>query len=274
MHQPNDDFQDRIQRILNEYKREELSDKYGAQFSLESNPNSPPEVEAQWLEHIDEFEHQFENATQIPLREFVGSPSTRPLADILPSELEAELNHLLDLLAEHGVFVDFLHEVETNEAYRFIIEELLDEEIDNIRIPGMQLHFIYEEFHPNDKEDARMWAEEFLDAFFRNDGEQLAVAVSDEDLRDARGEPISPTQMRQLMARFHASYAFISNFAATPLACEVDGDRAIVEIGLSWESSSQNLAQAVATTGRAMLHLKRSRYGGWDVTQAILPGLL
>ena len=53
MHQPNDDFQDRIQRILNEYKREELADKYGAQFSLESNPNSPPEVEAQWLEHSE-----------------------------------------------------------------------------------------------------------------------------------------------------------------------------------------------------------------------------
>ena len=274
MNHPDDDFQDRLQRILNEYKREDLAEKYGAHFSLESNSNLPAEVEAQWLEHIDEFERQFENATQIPLREFVGSPSTRPLADIPPSELEAELNHLLDLLAEHGVFVDFLHEVETNEAYRFIIEELLDEEIDNMRIPGLQLHFTYEDFHPNDEEDAKMWAEEFLDAFFGNDGEQLAVAISDVELRDARGEPISPAQMRQLMARFHASHAFISNFAATPLACEVDGDRATVEITLSWESSSQNLAQTVATTGRAMLHLKRSQYGGWDVTQAILPGLL
>jgi len=273
MNHPDDDFQDRIQRTLNEYKRKELAEKYGAQFSLESNSNLPPEVEAQWLEHIDEFERQFANATQIPLREFVGSPSTRPLADIPPSELEAELSHLLDLLAEHGVFVDFLHEVEINEAYRFINQELLDEEIDNIRIPGMQQHFIYEEFHPNDEEDAKMWAEEFLNAFFENDGEQLAVSVSDEELRDAHGELISPTQMRQLMARFHARHAFISNFTAMPLACEADGDRAAVEIDLAWESSSQNPAQTVATTGRAMIHLKRSRYGGWDVTQAILPGL-
>ena len=274
MNHPDDDFQDRIQRTLNEYKQEELAEKYGAQFSPESNPNLPPQVEAQWLEYIDEFERQFENATQIPLRELVGSPSTRPLADIPPSELEAELNQLLDLLAEHGVCVDFLHEVETNEAYRFITEELFGEEIDNLRIPGMQQHFIYEEFHPNDKEDARMWAKEFLDAFFGNDGEQLAVVVSDEELRDVHGEPISPTQMRQFMTQFHARHAFISNFVAMPLACEVDGDRATVEIALSWESTPQSLAQTVATRGRALLHLKRSRYGGWDVTQAILPGLL
>jgi len=274
MNPPDDDFQDRIQRILNEKKREELSEKYGAEFSLEDDSDLPPEVEAQWLDNIEEFERQFENATRIPLREFVGAPSPRPLADIPSAGLETELNQLLDLLAEHEIFVDFLHDIETAEAYRFITEELLDEEVDNIRIPGMQSHFIYEEFHPNDKEDAQMWAKEFLNAFFTNDEEQLTVAVSNEELRDEQGEPITPAQMHQRMAQFHAGYAFISNFAAETLTCEVEGDRATVEMALSWESSSRNLTQIVATKGQAMLHLKRSQYGGWDVTQAILPSLL
>jgi len=151
---PDDDLPERAQRVVNDYKRKELEERYGAVFSSETDSALPSEVEAQWLENIDEFERQFENAAQVPLREFLGSPSTRPLADIPPFELETELNGLLDLLAEQGVVVDFLREVEDAEAYRFITEELFNEEIDDIRVPGMVLHFIYEEFHPGDDEDA------------------------------------------------------------------------------------------------------------------------
>ena len=147
-----DDLPERAQHIVNDLKRKELEERYGAVFSAPDESEIPSEVEAQWLENIDEFERQFENAAQIPLREFIGSPSVRPLADIPPAELEAELNGLLDLLAEHAVSVDFLREVDDAEAYRFITEELLDEEIDDIRVPGMVLHFIYEEFHPGEDE--------------------------------------------------------------------------------------------------------------------------
>jgi hypothetical protein len=59
-------------------------------------------------------------------------------------------------LAEYGVYVDFLYEVDTTEMYCFVTEELLDEEIDDVRIPGLQCHFVYEEFHPNDEEGAKM----------------------------------------------------------------------------------------------------------------------
>lgn len=268
-----DDFQDRIQRILNEYKRKELAEKYEAQFSSDSNPNLPPEIEGQWLDHIAEFERQFEEASRISVREFVDSPVTRAVADIPVLEIEAELNHLLDILAEHNIFVDFLYEVEAEEAYRFIREELLDETIDDIRIPGLQHHFIYEEFHPNDEEDAKMWAEEFLTAFLSNDEEQLGVAVSDEELRDAGGEPVSAAQMHQLMARFHARHRSISDFTAKALACEVTGDQAKVEFALTWESSRRSTTDTIATIGRATIRLQRSRYGGWDVTQAVLPGI-
>lgn len=45
--------------------------------------------------------------------------------------------------------LDFLCDVDDAEAYRFITEELMDEEIDDIRIEGLRHCFIYEEFHPN-----------------------------------------------------------------------------------------------------------------------------
>lgn len=151
---PGDDLPELAQRIVNELKRKELEERYGAVFSAPDASEIPSEVEAQWLENIDEFERQFENAAQVPLREFIGSPSVRPLADIPPSEVAAELDALLEVLGENEVVVDFPDAVDEVEAYRFITEELLDEKIDDIRVPGMVLHFMYSEFHPGEDDDS------------------------------------------------------------------------------------------------------------------------
>lgn len=261
MSDTNDDFQDRIQRIMNDYKRKELTEKYGGQFSPEANPDLPPEVEAQWLDNIDEFERQFENANRIILSDFLGSPSIRPLADIPPAEIEAQLDQLLDLLAGHGVYVDFLHDIEDAEAYRFITEELLNEEIDDIRIPGMEQHFIYEEFHPNDTDDATFWAEEFLDAFFSNDEERLRVAMDSPQPFDPHGA----------LNNFRTSQDIISRFTIEVQKCEVQDDDASVDATISWEVALPASDDAVMRMAGVALHLKRSPHTGWDVIEATLP---
>jgi len=269
-----DGFQDRIGRILNEHKRQELEDKYGLHFSSpRSNPDLPPEVEAQWLGYVDEFERQFEQAERVALRQFIGSPAIRPLADIPPAEVGAELNRLLDILAEHGIFVDFLYDVDPTEAYRFITEELLEEAIDGVRIPGLQFHFIYEEFHPNDVEDAKQWAQEFISSFLEDDREGLMLTVGDRELLDPHGAPITPARIGQLMKEFHAKHVAISNVVVKPLRCEVEGDNASVELAVSWEGKADKPEDEITTAGRATIRLRRSPYGGWDVTQAGMPGL-
>src|SRR3989337_20806 len=95
-----EDFQDRIQRILNEKKKDDLRDQYGAHFG-EGEEKLPPEVESEWLDNIAEFERQFENAKQITVRERIGNPTIRPLSAIPDSELEAELDNLFELLFQN-----------------------------------------------------------------------------------------------------------------------------------------------------------------------------
>lgn len=156
MQEPNDDFldeshedsQDEIQRLLNDAKRTELRERYGMVFSGAGKTRLPPEVEGDWLDHIAEFERQLESAAQVSLREFVGFPEARPVKDVPDSEVESELERLLEHLAGHEVFVDFPDHIGDAAAYRFVVERLLDEEIMEIRIPGTRLHFIYEEFPP------------------------------------------------------------------------------------------------------------------------------
>ncbi len=138
--------QDTVQEMLNDVKRTELQERYGMQFHRVGNSKAPPEIEAQWLDHVEEFERQFETAEEIPLRQFVGFPETAPIESLAPDAIEDALETLLEHLAKHEVFVDFPDEVEAPEAYRFITEELLDEHVIDIRIPGMRCRFLYEEF--------------------------------------------------------------------------------------------------------------------------------
>lgn len=164
-------------------------------------------------------------------------------------------------------------DTDEREAYRFITEELLDEEIDDIQIPGMVTHFVYEEFHPNDREDAKMWAEEFLSAFFSNEEEMLMVALGEEELYSADGEAISLAQFKQEIEYFYSRFSVIMAYSFESLSAKVDGDYATVEVDTTLEALDTELGQISIHSGLSRIRLKRSEYGGWDVIQAKIAGL-
>ena len=109
------------------------------------------EFDEEWKDFIEEFDHKRATAKRVLLRDYISNPQVIPLSLLPVTEIESELDRLLDILAEHNVYIDFLGEIESIEAYRFITEELLNEEVEDIHIEGMNQHFIYEEFHPSDE---------------------------------------------------------------------------------------------------------------------------
>lgn len=143
----NESDEDRIQRALNEAKKRELEEKYGAKFG-EGESKLSPELEAEWLHQIEEYERQFKTAKRLTVREFVGNPEVTPLAQIPPEQLESEVDKLLEILESHSITVHFDREITVEETYRFLSEDLMNEEIDDIRIEGMRHNFIYSESHP------------------------------------------------------------------------------------------------------------------------------
>ena len=266
-----DDLQEDIQRLLNEKKKQELREKYGMQDEW-ARADLSPEFEAQFLTYVEEFERQFEQAEEMPVRQYIGFPSLRPLTDIPPVELEGALDELLNLLASHGIIVEFLYEVEDREAYRFITEDLLDELIEDIRIPGLRTHFIYEEFYPNDRADAEMWAEEFLYALFGHDEEKVFFTLGDEELYDVEGNPINFRYFKALIEDFYAEYSIISHFDMHTVKAQVDGDYATVEVATTWEGLKRSTNTFVTHTGHSEIRLKRNPYGGWNVIQVKIVG--
>jgi len=266
-----DDDQRRIQRALNEAKKRELKEKYGADFS-NGESKLPPEMEADWLHYIEEFERQYQNAEQVTVREFIGNPTIKPLADIPPEELQSELDRVLDVMAEHNVGLDFLCEVSLQEQYRFITEELFNEEMDDMRIEGMNHNFIYEEFHPNDEYDAKMFSKNFLDYLFNRDREFIMHTLAKDELYDPGGNAITPDQMRSSIEAFFEKIATISSSNIDVTQCVVEGDYAVVKYNTDWTGFEAGTMKRVAASGEARLRMKRSPYGGWDVVQASVPG--
>lgn len=143
----NEDIIKRIQRIFLEDKKKEIAEKYGAQFFYEGNNELPLDIEEEWLNYIEEFEIQFQNSKSISLWEYIGSPIVPIFDEQRPIGIDGEYKYIIQLLLDNNIEVEFPDHLNNLAKYRFITEELFKEEIDDIRIPGMQLRFDYEEFH-------------------------------------------------------------------------------------------------------------------------------
>lgn len=270
-----DDFQDRIQRILNEKKKDDLREQYGMSFEYHQE-GMPPQAEGEWLDYVTEFERQFENARQISVRERIGNPEVRPLAQIPDSELEVELDRLFDLLGQHNIAIDFLHEQSDREIYRFISEELLDEVTDDMHIPGMVSHFIYEQFHPNDEDDITQSIDEFLYGLFKAElkahDSMFYTWISKENLHGSQGEPLPFEEFKIAVSAFYEAYPVITKHSIEVGEIMIDGDAATAAVSIEWHGMPKDETAIVRYHGISRFKLTRSVYGGWDIIQAQIPG--
>jgi hypothetical protein len=143
---------DDIQRALDEAKKEDPRSRYGANFAAVDEP-IPVQVEHEWLNQVEEFEHQFAERGMTTVRNFIGNPCITPLLEVPPHLLRAELDRLLRLLAEHQIGIEYDGLVGTAATYDFITTELLDQEIEDVHIPGMVTVFVYGRYYGTDSLD-------------------------------------------------------------------------------------------------------------------------
>jgi len=178
---------------------------------------------------------------------------------------------LFELLYQNNIAIDFIHEQDDREVYRFITEELLNETTDDIHIPGMVSHFIYEEFHPNDRDDVEQAANEFLYALFKQelkDTESMFYhTVSIENMRDSDGNPISQEQFKKMVADFYEAYPVITEHSIQVTEVALDGDNATADVHTVWHAVPKDKNTVIKHEGVSKFKLARSIYGGWDVTQ-------
>lgn len=256
-----DEIRRRVQESLSQAKRDTLRDEYGMEYEYTDSRLSP-EAENEWLDHVLEFERQFEQARRITVRERIGDPPIQPLGDLPPYGVDEAVTALLDLLAAHDIAVDFLGDVDAAEAYRYLTEELLDEEMDDIRVEGMVTHFTYS----TPEYDVQMWVEEFVLDVFTHEKEYFLPGLAKQPLFDAQGEPVTAGQFQRMIEAVWERLPPTNRFTVKPITVRVAGDEAEVWALVAWEDEAQGTEGQV----ESCFCLRPSPYTGWDVVQTSL----
>lgn len=166
----------------NKKKLDELKKKYGMIHSGE-NENASPELVNKFLDNVQKFEEAFEKGEYKKILEILNYPHFKKLAELNPGEISEEISKVLDLYAKYNINIDVIEEEDVREEdfYKFLTEELPEQELQLIEIEGFRSNFIYEDFHPNSKLDAKDTINFFLRALIDNDIENIALWSSKEN---------------------------------------------------------------------------------------------
>ncbi len=267
-----DGNQERIQRALNDQKRQLLEERHDVRI-YQGDIRLPPEVEGDWLEYIAEFERQFSAHRETTVGAFAGHPAVRPLASIPPEDLSAELELLLEHLLAHNIVVHFGRPVSDAEAYRFITEELLNEKMEDIRIDGMLHTFLYDECHPDEAGEVRSAMEDFLMAFFMRDRASLWRMCSHLAPSSAIGGNLAAQALMQCFETVFSRIMTFTGHCFGMTTCEVHGDHAHAHCVISWTGIQGGTRTLHGGSGEARIRFRRNEYGAWDVERVSLPGL-
>lgn len=255
---------DSVQRALNSAKRSELAEKFGGIF-IEGDSPLPAEIECEFLQRIEEFELKWASHELTSVREFIGDPPVRPVAELTDDELEEELAYLMSALDENDIEIDFCERPDDREVYRFITEELLEHEIDDIRVPGMVCHFIYEEFHPNPEADARAAAKTFVGRLF-TDAEHLMAILARAQEVDAEGVPIDFAPLGDCVTEFRAGIATVIDFDHEVVRTTMRGNDCEVLLDLHWTGLEAGTMNQLEIRAPMTVTLRYGACGNWEVT--------
>jgi len=263
---------DRIERALLDARRKILEEKFGAVFSPPDD-SLPPEVERAWLDSIERFEQAIGSSKTTTVREFIGNPPLRPLGEVPPEELREAVDWLMELLAANDIVVQIGDHVSLAETYRFLSEELMAAETDDIRVEGFSTLFLYDDFHPDEHAEAERTAREFCLAIFERSEADLVRLIGGAHDGDPPRIRDAGSHLRDAALSFFTHIGHVSNHTLRIDGCELDGDRARVTGSATWTGTLASSRTHIGASGGVRLTLSRCPFGGWDVIEAQFPGM-
>ena len=232
-----------------------------------------PGVENKWLKSVYAFEEQFKDAKRIKLYDRIGRPTFKKWDSLNPDETTEELQRLRVLMENNGVELDCICEYDDAVIYRFLTEELFEHELDDMHVPGMTFHFIYEEFYPNHDHDLRRYAIDFAKAIF-------ARAWNDEfdttDLAEEAfflGKPYERHGISSLILAFQEAHndLALGKFDVNEVVIDTGFTNADVRATLSATGKTKQ-DDVVKYEGVCFLHFVRENEF-WYIDEFVVPGI-
>jgi hypothetical protein len=141
------DPNERIQRALNESKRQQLKDEFGMPEGYR-NPDTEPEIEGQFLDYMLEWERAFAKAEPTTVEAFIGNPVFEHREDLSIDEMNAEIDRILAIMAENRVYLECGSSIDVKELYDFLLLDFMKHECLDMRVTDTNVRYSYEEMRP------------------------------------------------------------------------------------------------------------------------------
>lgn len=172
-------------RIENEILKIKLQAELGAEMhSLEGTENLSPEIENLFLKNILSFEKQFESGEAATVFDLLNKPSVKSVTELNEDEIEEALENLEILMLEKNIEVDYALDYSAREKYRFLTEDLFKHKTMPVNLPGIVIHFSYEDFYPNHELLIEENTKAFIDHWFQMDFSDESWELASEFLMD------------------------------------------------------------------------------------------
>ena len=217
----NDDPEQNL-RIENEILKLKMQAERGALFGGDMK-DLPPEVEAEFLKNVQQFEDSFDKASLITIYEYIGQPEYKKAEELMPEEVKVEITRITELMHSKNIILEVLGQYELSVIYKFITEELFQEKIREVNFPGYIHNFIYEEFHPNHNIDIARTAQDFFDHWFEKGFDENNTELASQ-LITAEGKIFSKEEVIEKLRNCLNSYQRFINikFKGSETAFEWD----------------------------------------------------
>ncbi|RYY61524.1 MAG: hypothetical protein EOO05_06065 [Chitinophagaceae bacterium] len=263
-------------RADNDYMKMKLMLERGAKFGTSDFAGElPPEIENRFLRNVIEFESLNEKRAFVKVYEKLGCPRQFIPVDRVPdAEIDAAWKELLGFLNQHQVTIGVCSpNVKTRELYRFVTEELFDQQISSVDLPGLVHGFIYDEFHPDPSFDnPRSVIEGFLEPLFSERQVENIHFFRRFDLRLNEHYPLTQRQFMNLLNHFKKRYDQFAGLKLGDIGCTVHGAVSEVTGDYQVECSSGG-SQSILEGSWTVTLAEHAANGVWDICSVQIGGI-
>ena len=209
----NDDFENLTPEEKLQKENELLKLKLQSEFGMEKMDSSlDKETENKWLNDVYNFEKQFAENKQCKVYDFINRPKFRRVDELTKEEISKELEKLTEIMRTNGIELSTICDYEDEIIYRFITEELFNQETDDVHVHGMMNCFIYEEFHPNHDYDIREHCNEFVECLISKKWDEFSYnGKIEKDTIDHALETIKNFLLYQIDLQIKLNNQFITD---------------------------------------------------------------
>lgn len=270
-----DDPQENL-RIENELMKIKLKAQYGDAFQMDSSAALPPDMENEFLKNILAFEASYNRGDFVTVYDRIGKPVYKSAEEMNASEIKEAVQQLLELLSQHQISLDFTDgPYDDDTIYRFITEELFNQEVEKDPVDGMMMGYIYEEFHPNHKAAIERNTHRFLKEWFTRSFADNEFILS-QDIITANGIQMHREELVQKLRLFFDAFISFTDDAYNidNINFELQGDAergmGFAEGTLKYDAEIDN-NEIIHFEGPYKIYMQM-QYNEWSVFYFVMPG--